>query len=120
MAFDGQVGEARFWPEAGDSVRQMEFSALREVGAYRIVVDDTLASAPFVISDTVYASALRSAVKAFYYNRASMPIEARYGGKWASRGRWPQFGGKHERVCRYGAVHYILIIVSRVIPAARR
>ncbi len=83
VAFDGQVGEARFWPEAGDSVRQMEFSALREVGAYRIVVDDTLASAPFVISDTVYASALRSAVKAFYYNRASMPIEARYGGKWA-------------------------------------
>lgn len=83
VAFDGRVGESRFWPEAGDSVRQMEFSALREAGAYRIVVDDTLASAPFVISDTVYASALRSAVKAFYYNRASMPIEARYGGRWA-------------------------------------
>lgn len=83
VAHEGRVGEAHFWPEAGDSVRQMDFSELRKAGAYHIVVDDSLVSASFVVSDTVYAPALRAAVKAFYYNRASMPVEARYGGKWA-------------------------------------
>lgn len=83
VAFSGCVGAVSYWPEAGDSVRQIDFSALNADGRYTILVDDSLLSCPFVISHKAHAGALRKAARALYYNRASMPISPECGGKWA-------------------------------------
>ncbi|MGN0029577.1 MAG: glycoside hydrolase family 9 protein [Marinilabiliaceae bacterium] len=83
VAFSGNVGAAAYWPEAGDSVRLIDFSALNADGRYTILVDDSLLSFPFVISPKAHACALRMAARAFYYNRASMPISSECGGRWA-------------------------------------
>lgn len=83
VALSGKVGPAAYWPEAGDSVRQIDFSALNAEGRYSILVDDSLLSTPFVVSPQSHAEALRMAARAFHYNRASMPISSECGGRWA-------------------------------------
>lgn len=83
VALQGEVGKPAYWPEAGDSVRQIDFSSLSAEGSYTIAVDDSLLSAPFVVRPRAHADALRHAARAFYYNRASMAITQEYGGRWA-------------------------------------
>lgn len=82
VALSGCVGAPAYWPEAGDSVRQIDFSALNADGRYTILVDDSLLSCPFVVNGKAHADALRMAARAFYYNRASMPISSECGGRW--------------------------------------
>lgn len=79
----GEVGKAAYWAEAGDSVRRIDFSQVSQPGTYRLVVDDSLASAPFAIGTSVYDEALKASARALYYNRASMVIDKEHGGKWA-------------------------------------
>ncbi|MBQ2321544.1 MAG: glycoside hydrolase family 9 protein [Bacteroidales bacterium] len=83
VVYEGKVADAQYWPEAGDSVRQIVFTDVRTPGKYKIVVDGSLESYPFTIADDAYADALRAAVRALYYNRASMAIDEAHGGKWA-------------------------------------
>ncbi len=83
VALAGNVGAPVFWPEYGDSIRPIDFSAVSQPGEYMVEVDDSLYTLPFVIGDNIYNDALRKAARAFYYNRASMPIEKQFGGQWA-------------------------------------
>lgn len=83
VVLSGEVGKPAFWPEAGDSVRLIDFSQIKAEGSYSITVDDSLQSIPFVIAPRVHAPALRMAARALYYNRASMAISAQCGGRWA-------------------------------------
>lgn len=79
----GDVSAPAFWPEAGDSVRQIDFSRLSAEGCYVISVDDSILSPSFRITPRPHQAALTSAARAFYYNRASMAIDELHGGKWA-------------------------------------
>lgn len=83
VVYRGKVSEPQYWAEAGENVRKIVFSDVTTPGTYFIAVDDTILSYPFVIADTVYSNALAAALKAYYYNRASMSIDSAYGGKWA-------------------------------------
>ncbi len=83
VVYRGKVSEPEYWAEAGDTIRKIVFSEVTAPGEYMIAVDDSILSYPFVIADTAYSDALAKALKAYYYNRASMPIEPAYGGKWA-------------------------------------
>jgi endoglucanase len=57
-----------------------DFSSFTAPGAYYVVVNDTIASYPFKIRKNLYNAALRAAIKSYYFQRASMPIEEEFGG----------------------------------------
>ncbi len=83
VVLSGELGDPVYWAESGDSVQVIDFSALTKPGKYQIIVDGKFVSHPFEIGDNLHYDALRKSVRAYYYNRASMPIDSQYGGKWA-------------------------------------
>ncbi|HET6569423.1 MAG TPA: glycoside hydrolase family 9 protein, partial [Rhodothermales bacterium] len=78
----GDIGPARAWAPAGSSFRTIDFSALREPGTY-VLRAGAAASYPFEVREHVHEALLKGAIKGFYYQRVSTPLEARYAGKWA-------------------------------------
>ncbi len=79
----GDVPAPFFWPEAGDSVRLLDFSSLSREGRYVLSVDDSIVSPSFAVTGRPHQSALIAAARAFYYNRASMAIDDFHGGRWS-------------------------------------
>lgn len=63
--------------------RMADFSALFKKGSYVVSVPGVGTSYPFSIGDDVYSDVAKSVLKAFYFIRSDMPLEARYAGRWA-------------------------------------
>lgn len=61
----------------------LRFDGLRRQGRYVISVPGAGLSFPFSIHNGVQQPVAKAALKAYYYMRASMPLEAAYAGKWA-------------------------------------
>ena len=80
--YKGKVGEPQYWADANDTIRRIDFSDVCAEGTYKIVIDNELCSAPFAVSVHPYADLARAAVKAYYFSRASMPVDEQYGGVW--------------------------------------
>lgn len=80
---EGAVGAPVFWPEANDTIRQIDFTDLSTEGQYTIVVDDSLQSYTFAIGNDIFAPVAKQAIRAFYYNRTSVAIDSLHGGTWA-------------------------------------
>lgn len=79
----GRASPARPWAPAGQAVRLADFSALAEAGEYELRVDGAPASPPIRISADANAALTAASLKAFYFNRAGIALEARYAGRWA-------------------------------------
>lgn len=72
------------WTSSGEQVRIGDFTSFDEEGSnYRILVEGTGLSYPFDISYDVFTEAGKASIKSYYFQRNSMPIEERYGGKFA-------------------------------------
>lgn len=80
--FTGRLSKTLIWKLAGDTVRLADFSAFNTPGQYTLFIKGLGHSAPFSIGDHVYKDALHAAVKSFYYQRASFPLEERHAGLW--------------------------------------
>ncbi|WKK66437.1 glycoside hydrolase family 9 protein [Lutimonas zeaxanthinifaciens] len=78
--YAGELVDQGTWEASGEKVMLGDFSAFTAPGAYYIVVNDSIASYPFKIKKGVYYDALKAAIKSYYFQRASMPIEEEYGG----------------------------------------
>lgn len=78
--FRGKLTTKGTWEASGEKVSLGDFSGLKTPGTYRIYIEPDLVSYPFEIGDEIYLEALNSAIKSFYFQRASMPIEEQYGG----------------------------------------
>lgn len=63
--------------------RMADFSAVFKKGSYVVSVPGVGTSYPFSIGDDVYSDVAKSVLKAFYFIRSDMPLEARYAGRWA-------------------------------------
>lgn len=79
----GNLSAPKYWPFSGDSLCSADFSALTKPGLYKLCTGQDNCSYPFEIKGNVYHELAKATIKAFYYNRASYPITAEYGGKWA-------------------------------------
>lgn len=79
----GPLGAAQRWEPAQEAFRLADFSALRQPGRYRLQVAGLPPSAPFVVAPDAYAALNAAAIKAFYFNRAGLPLEAAHAGVWA-------------------------------------
>lgn len=83
VVLTGEVGEPLYWPDAGDTLRRIDFTELQRCGRYTLLLDDSLRSYPFEVADRAYADLARTVLRAFYYNRCSAAIDSAHGGRWA-------------------------------------
>ncbi len=77
------------WAASGETVRVADFTRLRRPGRYAVVVDGVGRSYPFRIERAALREVARASVKAFYFQRASIALEARYAGQWSRAGGHP-------------------------------
>src|SRR5690606_39257003 len=87
--YTGSLGEPAEWPHSGETVRIADFSAFKEPGVYVVMVDGYEESPAFRIGESVHGEVADAAVKAFYYQRMSTPLEPEHAGKWARKGGHP-------------------------------
>ena len=85
------------WDYSGEEVQSYDISALKDPGMYRIYRDGYMGNA-IVIGDKVYEDLARASLKWFYYQRASMPLDPQYAGKWARAAGHPD-----DKVIIYGS-----------------
>lgn len=85
------------WDFSGEEVQSYDISALKDPGMYRIYRDGYMGNA-IVIGDKVYEDLARASLKWFYYQRASMPLDPQYAGKWARAAGHPD-----DKVIIYGS-----------------
>ncbi|MDG5766565.1 glycoside hydrolase family 9 protein [Balneolales bacterium ANBcel1] len=76
-------GDGLYWEHSDETVLHALFTDLSTPGTYRIEHPDLGESHPFEISEEVLTEVSRSALKAYYFNRASTEITEPYAGPWA-------------------------------------
>ena len=81
--FTGLLGPRRATALSSDTTRAADCSALRTPGEYVVLVPGLGASYRFAIRPRVLEELARGALKAFYFQRASLALEPRYAGKWS-------------------------------------
>jgi endoglucanase len=80
--FRGELSAIRSSLNSSIQTRTADFSSLTQTGLFRVSVADCCISYPFLIREKVHYPAAVASLKAFYYQRASMPLESAYAGKW--------------------------------------
>ncbi|MBN1131920.1 MAG: glycoside hydrolase family 9 protein [Bacteroidales bacterium] len=83
VAFRGDLQQEGFWEPSGEFLMSGDFSELHKKGTYFIYVPGVGRSHPFVISDSLYHSAARAALKSYYFMRTGIDIEEEYVGKFS-------------------------------------
>ncbi len=76
-------------PVSGKPRQIVDFSALDSVGEYTLIIPSLSAAAHFIIKDRPYRELTRKALRAFYYQRASMPIVEPYAEGYARKAGHP-------------------------------
>lgn len=78
--FNGNLDDRGTWEKSGETVLLGDFSELKEVGKYKIKLEDGTVSYPFEIGRNIYDDLKVATLKSFYLHRISMPIEEQYAG----------------------------------------
>jgi endoglucanase len=81
--FQGPLLAPARWAPAREDARLADFSALQAPGRYRVHVDGGADSAAFVIAPDAYRALAVAALKAYYFNRASLALAPEFAGPWA-------------------------------------
>jgi endoglucanase len=79
----GMLQPAQVWAPAGRMAAVADFTRLAQAGSYRLVVEGLPSSDPFVVDANAYSGLADAALKAFYFNRAGMALDARHAGAHA-------------------------------------
>ncbi|HYG05302.1 MAG TPA: glycoside hydrolase family 9 protein [Stenotrophomonas sp.] len=79
----GELTAPATWAPAAREAALADFSALSAPGLYRIEVPGVPASDAFRIDRDAYAGLADAALKAYYYNRASIALDAAHAGAYA-------------------------------------
>ena len=95
VVFSGPLTSKGTWAASGETVKMGDFSELSDTGTYTIKLSDNTTTSNFKISENLYQKAIVASTKAFYYQRASMSLEAKYAGTWARE------GGHFDKSCVY-------------------
>lgn len=83
VKFSGELMDGGLNKPSGEEVKIADFSEFTEPGAYVLEIEGDTTSHEFTIGDTVYGEVTDAVLKAYYYMRASTPLEEKYAGKWA-------------------------------------
>ena len=85
------------WEYSGEEVQTFDISAIKTPGTYRLFRGGSYVGSPITVGKGVYHDLLKASLKWFYYQRASMPLEEKYAGKWKRAA-----GHMDDRVIVYG------------------
>lgn len=78
----GNLSQRKDWELAGETVQLADFSTIRAVGTYMVLVPGLGYSYPFEIRNHVLDSTFLGAVKGLYYQRVGIPLQEEHAGKW--------------------------------------
>lgn len=81
--FTGNLTAAATWEPALESVKLADFSSLTKAGNYKIRVAGVDEQTAFTISDVAYNTLNAAALKAYYFNRASIALSSINAGDYA-------------------------------------
>ncbi|MFN3404000.1 MAG: glycoside hydrolase family 9 protein [Cytophagaceae bacterium] len=87
--FNGKLENSGKWEHSDEMCKKADFSKLKKEGRYVVSVPGLGISHPFNIKSNVHLDLAKGAMKAYYYNRASIEITPEYGGKWARKAGHP-------------------------------
>ncbi len=79
----GALSPAGRWAPSGEVVRLASFDRLTRPGRYVLAVPGVGRSYAFTVAPDALREIARASVKAFYFQRASTALPARYAGRWA-------------------------------------
>lgn len=82
-AFKGSLSEPKQSANSSLLVRIADFSSFQKTGKYVLHIAGLGDSYSFLINKSIHTPVALSSLKAFYYQRVSMPLEEKYAGKWA-------------------------------------
>ncbi|RYE36801.1 MAG: cellulase [Sphingobacteriaceae bacterium] len=82
VVFKGELKASEKPDFAGVKTASADFSALHQTSDFVVSVDGLPKSYSFKIKPDVYAHAAKASIKAFYFQRASAALPAKYAGKW--------------------------------------
>ena len=88
IVFTGDLSEQRQSAYSSTKTRVANFSAFTKPGQY-IIISGQHKSYPFEIKNELYKNVATAVLKAYYFQRASMPLEAAFAGQWQRRGFHP-------------------------------
>lgn len=80
--FTGKLSEEKQSANSSTKTKIADFSSLQTKGSFFIVIPGIGHSYVFNIADNVNRVAAVAGIKGYYYQRASMPLEEKYAGKW--------------------------------------
>jgi endoglucanase len=80
--FSGKLTAERASAYSSVKTRVADFSSLNRKGSFVVLVPGLGHSYVFQIGDSVHQPLAKAALKGFYYQRVSVPLEERYAGKW--------------------------------------
>ena len=82
--YTGTLSVSKTWSYSSENVRIADFSDFKKPGTYRLRVPGIPSSSyPFTISSTPLSTISKGSIKGFYYQRASMNLNAKYAGVWS-------------------------------------
>jgi endoglucanase len=81
--YQGRLGAPTTWDASGETVRLADFSEVHAPGSYKLRIAGQGDSAAFPVAADAYRALDAGAIKAYYYQRTGIPIEARYAGVYA-------------------------------------
>jgi endoglucanase len=81
--FQGTLSPEKEWNKSGEKAKVADFTTLTKPGKYVLVIKGEGQSFPFSIESSVLNDLLKSSLKAYYYNRASIELLPKYAGKYA-------------------------------------
>jgi endoglucanase len=80
--FTGKLSAEKQSAYSSTKTRIADFSALNTDGSFVVYIPGIGHSYIFEINDSVNSNAANATLKGFYYQRASMPLNEKYAGKW--------------------------------------
>jgi len=83
VALRGTLQPAAAWPPTRTAVRLADFSPLTRPGEYHLHVDGVPDSPHFRVAADAYTALNAAAIKALYFNRASIELRPEHAGPWA-------------------------------------
>ena len=85
------------WNYSGEEVQTYDFSSIKTPGVYRLYRGGEYLGNPIIIDNHAYENLTKAALKWFYFQRVSAPVDYQYGGKWMRASGHPD-----DKVIVYG------------------
>ncbi|MBN2164680.1 MAG: glycoside hydrolase family 9 protein [Marinilabiliaceae bacterium] len=87
--YSNKTDSGKTWSFSGDTLYKLDFTAFNTPGIFRLVINDSIASYPFEISNKPYNILNTEAIRSYYINRSGIDIKANFAGKWARKAGHP-------------------------------